>query len=99
MRSGIDFPALDEDAIREKVVEDLFDRIERAHERVVEAAQKHGVTMAGGGSAAAQAEWREAELELRSRKTTWQLLMSEARSTIRGAIADAEVVHEGPEAS
>lgn len=95
----MDFPTLDESAIRETAVRDLFDRIDRAGTRLGIAAQKHGVALAGGASVEADAAWRESERELRQEKLTFAILTRDARRVILEALADAPVVHETPESS
>lgn len=85
----IPFPPLDEDAIREEAIQDLFDRLERGHDKVVDAAQEHGAKLYGG-----DADWRTAERALRDRKTEWALLVGDARRAILHAIADVQVIHD-----
>lgn len=90
----LDFPPLDESAIREAAVRDIFDRIDRAGTQLGIAAQRHGVALTGGGSVEADAAWRESERELRREKLAFAILTRDARRIILEAVADAKVVHD-----
>ena len=80
---------LDEDAIRESSILDMMQRIERAGNRMADAAQKHGAALT-----ASREEWAEAERKARAAKLEFAMTCRDARTTLLAAIHDAVVVHD-----